>query len=68
MNPLQVPLLVCQEGLRPSNFKNPAPDNYVALMHECWDGDMDKRPSFAHIYQRLEHLHRLGLLTGLYTD
>ncbi|ETV79769.1 TKL/DRK protein kinase [Aphanomyces astaci] len=53
MNPLQVPLLVCQEGLRPSNFKNPAPDNYVALMHECWDGDMDKRPSFAHIYQRL---------------
>ncbi|RHZ14246.1 hypothetical protein DYB37_005152 [Aphanomyces astaci] len=53
MNPLQVPLLVCQEGLRPSNFKNPAPENYVALMHECWDGDMDKRPSFAHIYQRL---------------
>ncbi|RHY29722.1 hypothetical protein DYB32_004914 [Aphanomyces invadans] len=30
MNPLQVPLLVCQEGLRPSPFRNPAPETYVA--------------------------------------
>ncbi|KAF0701310.1 Aste57867_8160 [Aphanomyces stellatus] len=56
MNPLQVPLLVCQEGLRPSAFTNPAPEKYYDLMTECWSSEMEKRPSFADIYLRLHEI------------
>ncbi|KAH9076561.1 hypothetical protein Ae201684P_010503 [Aphanomyces euteiches] len=56
MNPLQVPLLVAQEGLRPAPFKNPAPELYKELMTACWDTNMDARPSFDVIKKRLDEI------------
>ncbi|KDO23013.1 TKL protein kinase [Saprolegnia parasitica CBS 223.65] len=59
MNPLQVPLLVCQEGLRPADLTNPVPELYKELMTACWDADMDKRPDFTEILRSMERIAEL---------
>ncbi|OQS06898.1 kinase [Thraustotheca clavata] len=56
LNPLQVPLLVCQEGLRPKSSEKPTPLGYKELMQECWDENMDNRPDFFEILKRMEQI------------
>jgi hypothetical protein len=50
-----------REGTRPT-VKDNWPEEYVALVRDCWSGSATYRPTFQQIVERLENLSETHLL------
>eukprot|EP00276_Gloeochaete_wittrockiana_P005788 CAMPEP_0184662932 /NCGR_PEP_ID=MMETSP0308-20130426/45668_1 /TAXON_ID=38269 /ORGANISM="Gloeochaete witrockiana, Strain SAG 46.84" /LENGTH=279 /DNA_ID=CAMNT_0027105297 /DNA_START=57 /DNA_END=896 /DNA_ORIENTATION=- len=60
LKPVQTAMLVANEGIRPSLLqpKPSCPEELCALIHQTWEEDPDKRPSFSEIVVSLRSIEQ----------